>query len=258
MQAWVIGVVLSICAALCSALGDNLVKYSFKTEALERALYRRPAWVGGMVCIILLNTALNLASYAFADASITIPFGGLHICFNIPFAFYLNEERCSFRALACNLVILLGVMFCLLFGNHDSEFHTTSELFSMLFAPLFVVCTCLLAGLFAFVFSLIQSEKHSQQRMGMTVLCGLLGSITQVCAKTMSESLKDGAWTSLFTWLAIMCTIFFAVSQVYVLNICLDRYAAFFCGTNRKLYVNCRWVYLCRCFLSRGVSLGYF
>eukprot|EP00516_Mucochytrium_quahogii_P009705 CAMPEP_0203776584 /NCGR_PEP_ID=MMETSP0099_2-20121227/6833_1 /ASSEMBLY_ACC=CAM_ASM_000209 /TAXON_ID=96639 /ORGANISM=" , Strain NY0313808BC1" /LENGTH=238 /DNA_ID=CAMNT_0050675619 /DNA_START=500 /DNA_END=1216 /DNA_ORIENTATION=- len=127
-----------------------------------------------------------------------------------------------------NGVILVGVMICLMFGNHSSDTRTTDELVKMLYAPLFIVCTLIVCVLFFFVYRLLKSPVHAEQRVGFTVLCGLIGSVVQVTAKMMSECLKAGAWGSVITWVSIVLTIVFASTQLYTLNLCLDRYAAFF------------------------------
>lgn len=89
-MAWVAGVVLAILAAVFGALGDNLIKLSYTKEdlAIERGepptkIWCRPLWYAGMTCLLVLNTACVIAALSISDASLTIPFGGLHICFNL-------------------------------------------------------------------------------------------------------------------------------------------------------------------------------
>jgi hypothetical protein len=237
MEDWVVGVLLSIAAAFFASLGDNFVKLShLRAKMIEHAhgaaapppLWKRPLWVVGIFCMVVLNVALSLASYAFADASLCIPFGGLHIVFNLFLAYKLNGEVSSWRAVGYTMVILIGVTVVLVTGNHDSKYFTAHEMFLNLFDAAFLVCTAVLGLSGAFLVSTMRSPKASRRRVGLVVFTGMVGSITQVWAKAMSGCLKDGAWTSLFTWLCVALTITFALSQVVLLNKCLDLYTASF------------------------------
>ncbi|GBG30065.1 Magnesium transporter NIPA2 [Hondaea fermentalgiana] len=163
-----------------------------------KALWQRPTWILGIFCMVVLNAGMTVASFAFVDASMTIPFGGLHICFNIPLARYINGERFSLRAIMFNGIILAGVMVVLLFGNHGSRTFTAEELVEIAAAPGFIVASCVMIG------------------------------ITQTFAKAMSECIKDGAWIMPITYVCILLTIGSALFQVIFLNKCLDRYPAFF------------------------------
>jgi hypothetical protein len=237
MEDWVIGVLLSIAAAFFASLGDNLVKLAhLRAKLAELAngaagappLWKRPLWVGGIFCMVVLNVALSLASYAFADASLCIPFGGLHIVFNLGLAYKVNGEVSSWRAVGYNLLILAGVTVVLVTGNHDSQYFTAHEMWTNLFDPAFLLCSAVLGLSCAFLVSTVRSPKASRRRVGLVVFTGMVGSVTQVWAKALSGCLKDGAWGSPFLWLCVVLTIFFALSQVMLLNKCLDLFTASF------------------------------
>mmetsp|Transcript_18874 Transcript_18874/g.37088 ORF Transcript_18874/g.37088 Transcript_18874/m.37088 type:complete len:417 (-) Transcript_18874:241-1491(-) len=194
-----------------------------------KPLWKRPVWVAGIFCMVVLNAGLTVASFAFVDASITIPFGGLHICFNIPLAKYINGERFSLRAILFNGLILLGVMIVLFSGNHHSQTFTAEELLEIAAAPAFIVASILMVISTVMIWTfLAKSKEVARERLGWTLFAGMVGSITQTFTKGMSECLKDGAWNMPITYVFIILTIASALSQVVFLNKCLDNYPAFF------------------------------
>lgn len=235
MEAWLLGVVMALLAALAASLGDNLIKLSFTQIAVMQEkgvepppVYKRPNLVAGNFCLTVLNTGLNLAAMAFADASLTIPFGGVHICANLPLAYYINNERSTRRAVGLNLVIFLAVLIVLVSGNRDSTFFTASELWALCFKGAFVVASLAMAGICVLCKVLMASPKQRLRKVGHTVGAGVVGSLTQLVAKAMSLCLKDGAWDHPILYFFIAATIALALTQVYVLNRCLDMYTASF------------------------------
>lgn len=232
MESWLIGVVLAILAALAGAIGDNVVKYSF-TKAAELGddappLHKRPLWLVGIFHMVVVNTALNVASYAFADASLTIPLGGLHILFNIPLAKWLNKESCSTKALGYNMVIMMGVIIVLAAAPKESTFFTTHQMFLHLFDPVFVVFSGVMLFCSMTLLGMKKSKNKRRKRIGYTGLTGMIGAATQVSAKAMSGCIKDGGWYHPFLWLSVVVTIFLALSEVYYLNKSLEKFETTF------------------------------
>lgn len=243
MEDWVLGVVLSLLAAVAASLGDNLVKWSFRKQHQVEAsriargldpgpptpLYKRPAWVAGNFNLVVVNVTLNLISFSFADASILIPMGGVHLLLNIPMAMWLNEEHPSKAELACNLVIVAGVGITLAGGNHSNVDYTVDELFRNLVRVEFLVATGVMLLLFVVCTQgLMRASKPWKRRLGLTAFSGLVGVVTQVAAKSTSECISNGAWAHPFMYGSILVAIFFAISQVVLLNKCLDLYDATF------------------------------
>jgi len=236
MQSWGIGVLFALAACFCGALGENLIKFSFneakkeEREGMEpKPQHFRLSWVVGIVCMTVLNTSLNLASYAFADASLLLPLGGFTICLNLPLSIYMNHEKSSRRSIGFNLVILGGVTVVLLSANHSVQVFTVNELMGNFFRPLFMLCTGVFVAASTYLFFLSKNGKNVLHRkVGMTVFSGMIGSVTQIFAKSMTECLQAGAWGNVFTWMFIILTVVFAVSQVALLNKCLSLYPAYF------------------------------
>ncbi|GBG34161.1 Magnesium transporter NIPA2 [Hondaea fermentalgiana] len=191
-------------------------------------MYLDPLFLFGNFCLTIINTVLNLASMAFADASVTIPFGGLHIVLNVPLAYAINRERSSLRALFLNGLIFVSVVIILVSGNRESTEITARELAGNFFQLSFFVVTMCIVALGLFVRMSMLSPLEKAQRLGMTMGAGLIGALTQLFAKAMSLCLKDGAWESPITYFFILTTIISALCQVYSLNRCLDLFSASF------------------------------
>mmetsp|Transcript_14899 Transcript_14899/g.27551 ORF Transcript_14899/g.27551 Transcript_14899/m.27551 type:complete len:347 (+) Transcript_14899:417-1457(+) len=233
---WVIGVALAISGAAVAALGDNLIKLSYRIKEanpqVETEQHESKVgmlwWALGNFCAIVLNTALTLASFAFVDASVSIPFGGLHILLNLPLSTLINAERHSRDKIAYNGIIAAGVLLTLIFGNRETTRFTVTEMAWHLLAPGFLACTgCILA--IAYVLYLrLDAPNPNQRKIALVGIAGLVGACTQVFAKATSESLRSAAWTHPFTYIFVGLTIAHALGQVYLLNKCLGRYSASF------------------------------
>mmetsp|Transcript_10541 Transcript_10541/g.33684 ORF Transcript_10541/g.33684 Transcript_10541/m.33684 type:complete len:335 (-) Transcript_10541:218-1222(-) len=234
MLDWVIGVSLSVAAAASASLGDNLIKWSYaKTKARKRKgehkrpLYRRPVLLVGNFCNMVLNTGLSLVSFAFVDASISIPFGGMHIAFNVPLAYWINGERSSAKTVMYTGLVLVGVLVTLVFGNHSSNTFHARDLARNFLQPAFIASTLAL-GLVVYVVikRMICGDSKASNRLGWCLLAGLAGSLTQAMAKVSSECTADAAWDFPFTWVAVITTLALAAGQVVLLNLCLDWFDA--------------------------------
>lgn len=100
---WYIGAILATGGALSGSLGDNLVRKGHRIS--ENWLV-----VVGNLCTVVLNTGFVLSAMAFADASLVIPFAGLHIFFGVVFAKVINRERLGKADWIGGVLCLVGVM----------------------------------------------------------------------------------------------------------------------------------------------------
>eukprot|EP00516_Mucochytrium_quahogii_P011374 CAMPEP_0203787138 /NCGR_PEP_ID=MMETSP0100_2-20121128/2049_1 /ASSEMBLY_ACC=CAM_ASM_000210 /TAXON_ID=96639 /ORGANISM=" , Strain NY0313808BC1" /LENGTH=422 /DNA_ID=CAMNT_0050689585 /DNA_START=28 /DNA_END=1293 /DNA_ORIENTATION=- len=239
---WWVGVILSIFAAVFGSLGDNLIKLSYTKEHLAvkagmpaTPIACRGLWWAGMLCITVLNTSLVLIAYVFADASLTIPFAGLHICFNVGFARLLNGERFTSRQIGFTFIILVGVTVVLVSGNHDTVQYTVDGMQDLMETTGFI---CMSVGiLFIICVQIPIVVLHPNPQVAClcsSTLVGTFASITQVFAKVMSESLHQAVtgdaskvFSHFIAYVSIFVTICSAILQLSLLNRALSMYNAF-------------------------------
>ncbi|KAF8819575.1 hypothetical protein IE077_000807 [Cardiosporidium cionae] len=140
---WYIGVFCALVASFVGALGDNVVRLSFLREErrqrkIVRPYYKRPLWVFGEFLTIVCNPALTLAALKFSAASIVVPFGGLHIFWNVCLCGYLLRERLSRAEIFGSLVILMGIVLVVFFGTHEIPEYSVDRLITLMKQPMFI------------------------------------------------------------------------------------------------------------------------
>ncbi|GBG29333.1 Hypothetical Protein FCC1311_055552 [Hondaea fermentalgiana] len=167
--------------------------------------------------------------------SLTIPFAGLHICFNIGFARILNHEEFTSRQVGFTFIILVGVTVVLVSGNHDTVSFTVKELEDLFREVPFIVTTSiiLLAMMVLAPIAFFHSDARAEC-LCSSALVGTVGSCTQVFAKTMAESFDEAVEThsssifdSFVPSVAIVVTSLCALAQLTMLNVALSRFNAF-------------------------------
>jgi hypothetical protein len=239
---WWVGVLLSILSAVFGSLGDNLIKLSYTKEELNVAaglpptpLVCRPIWWTGMLCLTILNTGCTMAAYSFADASLTIPFAGLHICFNVGFARLLNHEHFTLKQLGFTLIIVGGVVIVLVAGNHDTVTFTVEQIAVLFKDVAFIVLTLLILLAISLLVPVMLLHYDARVRcFASSTLVGVIASITQVMAKVVSEVLNSAlsgggkqvfkSWVFIVALSVLLCA---AVSQLFMLNRTLSHFNAF-------------------------------
>ena len=234
MNEWIIGVLLSIIASASASLGDNLIKWSYNQHEINAYIMTeredkmvRFSWFLGNFLNIIVNTALVFFSFSFADASLIVPLGSLHIFFNLPLSWFINNEYPTKFLLVCNFLIILGVVIVLLGSNHMTVNFTTNDLIRQLKGPEFIVFTILIIICISLcLFLMLHSKVSNTRRLCSCLLTGLVGSITQVLTKATSECILNAEKFSLFTFICIILTITSASVLLFLLNSNLKHFLA--------------------------------
>eukprot|EP01068_Selenidium_serpulae_P013807 Selendium_serpulae@DN6012_c0_g1_i1.p1 len=151
---WLIGVTITIVGSFLGALGDILVRLSFtredkKDEALRRPLIKRPLWLSGMFCSVVLDGVMTIVALNFTSAAIVTPFAGLHIFWNVVLAKHVLKENVIFQHLVGSGLILFGLTLILIFGIHESPEYGLEELLSLYSQTAFVVYAIFCSGALA-------------------------------------------------------------------------------------------------------------
>ncbi|KAF8820967.1 hypothetical protein IE077_002609 [Cardiosporidium cionae] len=254
---WYIGVFCALVASFVGALGDNIVRLSFLREEkrqrkIARPYYKRPLWVFGEFLTIICNPALTLAALKFAAASIVVPFGGLHIFWNVCLCGYLLRERLSRAEIIGSIVILFGILLVVFFGTHEIPDYTVDRLISLLKQPMFIFYS--VAAIFSIAFcwyfgdvevvgtinDMLYSHAHPQQhatlhpgiaRFCIAALSGITGGNGNLFAKAVVEAIHADGGSVLYRYefyLMALFVIILCFLQALCLTIALGRYEAKF------------------------------
>jgi len=250
---WWIGGLLALFAALSGALGDNLVRWAYAHAAARAAASSSkekeccaafagaswPVWVLGTFCTTVLNSAGVIFAFSFAQASMIIPFAALHIFFGVIFAQLINGERFTpTRALACAFIVV-GVAVVLLFAGKFSPHYSVDELIDNYAEPPMVLSTALIVVAIAVLGGGYYTTERAKgdvkrardRRICISCLCGALGGLSNVLAKTTVEIFKswsrsEPVWTMWGTYLVVSLTALTLVLQLVALNQALREFEA--------------------------------
>ncbi|PFH35861.1 hypothetical protein BESB_055120 [Besnoitia besnoiti] len=171
---WYIGVILSIVSSFAGALGDNIVRLSYVKERgrgnTTRSLHQRPLWLLGTFLTVIVNPVLTIMALKFAAASIVLPFGGMHIFWNVILVGYLLREKLLPSDIIGSMCILFGIVIVIAYGAHEVPPYTLTSLSAMIAQPAFSVY--LLAVFVCLAYCTLTSPIH-------TAACFVLSSLRE-------------------------------------------------------------------------------
>ncbi|GAA5931386.1 hypothetical protein JCM1841_002800 [Sporobolomyces salmonicolor] len=132
---FIIGLLITIAASLANALGLNITKLDFtRQEALppaeRRPDYLRPFWLLGIILYIGSQVLGSTLALEFLRAEYVAPLGSTSLIFNFIFAYLLVGTPVTKLDVFGTIVIILGVVGVVVFGNHrlPSDFDAESNL----------------------------------------------------------------------------------------------------------------------------------
>ena len=141
---WVMGAFIAILAAFISNFGLNLQKLAHLELAYEDPLKRsglknpekrqsyllNPRWITGLALTVLGSIA-DFAALAFAAQSLVAILGSLTLVVNILLAPLMLNEKVSQTDVRAVVMIVIGCMIAVAFGQHESKIHTLENLLYM-------------------------------------------------------------------------------------------------------------------------------
>ena len=209
---WVIGIVFALAGSIIGGFGDNVIRFAHKRAKLEKhgkatgccdmgSLKTWAIWITGMLMITVLNNGCTLASYAFADANLVIPFGALHIVWAVLFASIVNGERLTGQFLFCALFICAGVLIVAVSGTKKLPQYDVKELREFFVSPPCIVYAAVMAIVIALLVAALMTRfccaRFYGTRCGkrfyataVMLVCGVAGANTNLFAKVVVECLK--------------------------------------------------------------------
>lgn len=222
---------------MLARLGNQFVKVAHNqneglAESRRVASHRQPYWLLGMFCITIVNTALNLAAFAFAAQSLLATLGSIALVWNLIVSKFFSREQPGLYEYVGTSVALVGVTLCTTFGPHNTTNYDIHKLKDLYTRTMFIIYACLLAALMAVLF-VCKDRNVPFRRISAAALPGCFGGLTALFSKSTVELIKSATrgnpdFRSPVTYAIIAAAICCAVSQIILLNRCIKRYDPLF------------------------------
>ncbi|XP_047310187.1 probable magnesium transporter NIPA8 [Impatiens glandulifera] len=141
MGEWVIGAIINVFGSIAINFGTNLLKLGHderekhsttSLDGLNRKMVMKPiiyfhTWRIGILFFALGN-CLNFISFGYAAQSLLAALGSVQFVSNIAFAYFVLNKMVTVKVLVATAFIVLGNIFLVAFGNHQSPVFTPEEL----------------------------------------------------------------------------------------------------------------------------------
>ncbi|KAB1200613.1 NIPA-like protein 3 [Morella rubra] len=175
MREWIIGAFINLFGSIAINFGTNLLKLGHNERErysmlesdgtngkspLKPIIYFHTWRVG--IIIFLFGNCLNFISFGYAAQSLLAALGSVQFVSNIAFAYFVLNKMVTVKILVATAFIVLGNIFLVAFGNHQSPVYTPEQL-----AEKYSNITFLLYGL---ILILVVAIHHSIYRRGELML----------------------------------------------------------------------------------------
>ncbi|RAL38192.1 hypothetical protein DM860_000886 [Cuscuta australis] len=217
MGEWIIGACINLLGSVIINFGTNLIKLGhddrIKHSTLDnggangkvtmKPIVHFRAWRFGIL-LFALGNCLNFISFGFAAQSLLAALGSIQFVSNVAFASFVFNRRVTIKVMVATTFIVLGNVFLVAFGNHQSPVYTPDQL-----AEKYSNITFLL---YCLVLVLVVALHHSVYRRGdqllnvpgndlkpywqillpfsYAVVSGSVGSFSVLFAKSLSNLLR--------------------------------------------------------------------
>lgn len=236
MGEWVIGAFINLFGSIAINFGTNLLKLGH-TER-ERSLLENKETVGKIVVkpitqfqtwrvgilFFAFGNCLNFISFGYAAQSLLAALGSVQFVSNIAFAYFVLNKKISVKVLVATAFIVLGNVFLVAFGNHQSPVFTPEQLAEKYSNITFLLYCLTLVFVVAFhhyvyrrgeILATSEHEVKSYWKMllpfSYAVVSGAVGSCSVLFAKSLSNLLRLAMSSSyeLHTWFTYSMLLLF-------------------------------------------------
>jgi hypothetical protein len=222
MGEWVIGAFINIFGSLAINFGTNLMKLGHtERERLStldgdgthgknslKPITHFQTWRIGILFFFVGN-CLNFISFGYAAQSLLAALGSVQFVSNIAFAYFVLNKMVTVKVLVATAFIVLGNLFLVAFGNHQSPVFTPEQLAEKFGNIAFLV--------YCVILIFIVAVHHSVYRRG-ELLATISGQEIRPCWKMMlpfSYAVVSGAVGS--------CSVLFAKSLSNLLRLAMSN-----------------------------------
>ncbi|KAI4367315.1 hypothetical protein MLD38_023066 [Melastoma candidum] len=236
MGDWIIGAFINLIGSIAINIGTNLLKLGHNErnsmhdiDGSSGKLPLKPiihfqTWRIGIL-IFMLGNCLNFISFGYAAQSLLAALGSVQFVSNIAFAYFVLHKMVSVKVLVATAFIVLGNVFLVAFGNHQSPVYTPEQLSEKYSNITFLLYCFILAVVVVFhhfiyrrgelIFSLAGHELRPYWRMllpfSYAVVSGAVGSCSVLFAKSLSNLLRLSMSSNyqLHTWFTYSMLLLF-------------------------------------------------
>ncbi|GAB4848601.1 hypothetical protein Ancab_003307 [Ancistrocladus abbreviatus] len=233
MGQWVIGAFINLFGSIAINFGTNLLKMGHTERQrsvldINGKLVMKPiihfqTWRVG-VLFFAFGNCLNFISFGYAAQSLLAALGSVQFVSNIAFAYYVLNRRITVKVLVATAFIVLGNIFLVAFGNHQSPVYTPEELaekysnraFLMYCLTLIVVVTIhhsiyRRGELLAASGQELKTYWSTLLPYSYVIVSGAVGSFSVLFAKSLSNLLRLAMSSSyqLHTWFTYSMLLLF-------------------------------------------------
>ncbi|OMO98537.1 Magnesium transporter NIPA, partial [Corchorus capsularis] len=141
MGEWVIGAFINLFGSIAINFGTNLLKLGHNErerhslmdgEGIAGKIPLKPiiyfqTWRVGIL-FFMLGNCLNFISFGYAAQSLLAALGSIQFVSNIAFAYFVLNKMVTVKVLVATAFIVLGNIFLVAFGNHQSPVYTPEQL----------------------------------------------------------------------------------------------------------------------------------
>ncbi|KAL1547419.1 putative magnesium transporter NIPA8 [Salvia divinorum] len=246
MGEWVVGAFINLFGSIAINFGTNLLKLGHDErerhssvandgtngKAFTKHIIHFQTWRIGIIFFILGNS-LNFISFGYAAQSLLAALGSVQFVSNIAFAFFVLNKTVAVKVLIATAFIVLGNIFLVAFGNHQSPVYTPEQLAEKYGNTTFLI--------YCLILVIIVILSHSMYRRGelmfamrghdikpywqmllplsYALVSGAIGSCSVLFAKSLSNLLRlamsDGY--QLHSWFTYsMLLLFFSTAGFWM------------------------------------------
>ncbi|XP_073019150.1 probable magnesium transporter NIPA8 [Primulina eburnea] len=217
MGEWVIGAFINLFGSIAINFGTNLLKLGLDEREKHSILgidgthgksFMKPiiyfqTWRIGIIFFILGN-CFNFVSFGYAAQSLLAALGSVQFVSNIAFSYFVLNKTVTVKVLVATAFIVLGNIFLVAFGNHQSPVYTPEQLAENYGSVSFLIYCLILVLVVGFHHSVYRKGELLLANPGndikpywrmllpfsYAVVSGAVGSCSVLFAKSLSNLLR--------------------------------------------------------------------
>ncbi|KAL5079149.1 hypothetical protein RYX36_007570 [Vicia faba] len=216
MGEWVVGAFINLFGSLAINFGTNLLKLGHNERerhllgsdgahgkvTLKPIIYFQSWRIG--ILFFFLGNCLNFISFGYAAQSLLAALGSVQFVSNLAFAYFVLNKVVTVKVLVATAFIVLGNVFLVAFGNHQSPVYTPEQLTEkytnaafLLYLLALIVIVVLHHSVYKRGELLIAVSGHELKPFwsmllpfSYAVVSGAIGSCSVLFAKSLSNLLR--------------------------------------------------------------------